>query len=379
MKKLAAYLLALSLIACSSPAGKGPNGAGDWTMFRGSPALTGSIDTDLPKAPQLLWSATTGTRTVASPLVKNGIVYTVTRRGQLRGYGPDGSEVFVKELGASVEATPLIVDTVLYIGTMEGNLLAIGLESREVLWEFPTEGQLSSPPMPAEYAGEAAVVVGSYDNFLYTLRRKDGALLSKFETGYYINGAVAVTDGQVAFGGCDQWLRIIDTQAGQMTDSLQLGSYVPASPVFAGKEGYVGDYEGNITHFTLKEGRILDAEAVSEGEGDSFTGLPVAGDKAVYFFRGERSLACLSRKDNAEKWVTLLKGPVGDSSPLETGNGILVCTKSGIVSILDAGTGEVKWEYDTGEDILACPAVLPGRFYILTVRGTLFCFTEKAK
>ena len=379
MRRLTAYLLVLSLFACSSPTGKGPDGAEDWTMFRGSPALTGAIGTDLPDAPKLLWSTTTGTRTVASPLVKDGIVYTVTRKGQLRGYGSDGTEVFVKELGASVEATPLIVDTVLYIGTMEGNLLAVGLESREVLWEFPTEGQLSSPPMPAEYEGEAAVVVGSYDNFLYTVRRSDGTLLSKFETGYYINGAVAVTDGDVAFGGCDQWLRIIDTKAGRQTDSLQLDSYVPASPVFAGKEGYVGDYEGNITHFKLEGGRISDAENVSKGEGDSFTGLPAAGDEAVYFFRGERSVACLSRKDHAEKWVTLLKGPVGESSPLETGNGVLVCTRSGIVSILDAGTGTVKWEYDTGEDILACPAVLPGRFYILTARGTLFCFSEKSR
>ena len=379
MRKPAAYLLVLCLAACSHPGGKGPDGTGEWTVFRGSPVLTGSIDTKLPKAPHLLWSATTGTRTVASPLVKDGVVYTVTRKGQLRGYGPDGSEVFVKELEAHVEATPLIVDTVLYVGTMEGNLLAIGLESREVLWEFPTEGQLSSPPMPAEYEGEAAVVVGSYDNYLYTLRRKDGALLSKFETGYYINGAVAVIDGHVAFGGCDQWLRIIDTKVGRLTDSLQLESYVPASPVFVGKEGYVGDFEGNITHFTLKDGRILDAETISEGEEDSFTGLPAAGDEAVYFFRGERSLACLSRKDNAEQWVTLLKGPVGESSPLETGNGILVCTKRGIVSILDAGTGDVTWEYDTGEDILASPAVLPGRFYILTARGTLFCFTDNKK
>ena len=379
MRRLTAYLLVLSLFACSSPTGKGPDGAEDWTMFRGSPALTGAIGTDLPDAPKLLWSTTTGTRTVASPLVKDGIVYTVTRKGQLRGYGSDGTEVFVKELGAPVEATPLIVDTVLYIGTMEGNLRAVGLESREVLWEFPTEGQLSSPPMPAEYEGEAAVVVGSYDNFLYTVRRRDGTLLSKYETGYYINGAVAVTDGDVAFGGCDQWLRIIDTKAGRQTDSLQLDSYVPASPVFAGKEGYVGDYEGNITHFKLEGGRISDAENVSKGEGDSFTGLPAAGDEAVYFFRGERSVACLSRKDHAEKWVTLLKGPVGESSPLETGNGVLVCTRSGIVSILDAGTGTVKWEYDTGEDILACPAVLPGRFYILTARGTLFCFSETSK
>ena len=379
MRKWAVYLLVLGLVACSGPAGKGPAGMGDWTMFRGSPALTGAIDTHLPDTPQLLWSITTGMRTVASPLVKDGIVYTVTRKGQLRGYEPDGTEVFVKELGAPVEATPLIVDTVLYVGTMEGNLLAIGLDSRNLLWEFPTEGQLSSPPMPAEYEGEAAVVVGSYDNYLYTVRRKDGTLLSKFETGYYINGAVAVTDGQVAFGGCDQWLRIIDTKVGLRTDSLQLGSYLPASPVFAGRDGYVGDFEGNITHFSLKDGRILDAETISEGEDDSFTGLPAAGDKAVYFFRGERSLACLSRKDNAEKWVTLLKGPVGESSPLETKNGILVCTKSGIVSILDAGTGAVKWEYDTGEDILACPAVLPGRFFILTARGTLFCFGEKTK
>ena len=102
MRKLAAYLLALGLIACSSPTGNGPDGAGDWTMFRGSPALTGSIDTDLPAAPQLVWSTTTGTRTVASPLVKDGIVYTVTRKGQLRGYGADGTEMFVREFGAPV-------------------------------------------------------------------------------------------------------------------------------------------------------------------------------------------------------------------------------------------------------------------------------------
>lgn len=379
MKRLAAYLTGLCLLACSGPAGKGPDGAGEWTMFRGSPALTGAVSTALPKKPQLLWSTTAGVRTVASPLVKDGIVYTVSRKGQLRGYGPDGTELFVKELDAPVEATPLIVDTTLFVGTIDGNLVAIGLGSREILWEFATEGQISSPPMPAGFEGEEAVVVGSYDNYLYTVRRKDGQLLSKFETGYYINGAVAVTDGYVAFGGCDQWLRIIDTEAGRQTDSLQLDSYVPASPIFAGNDGYVGDYSGNITHFTLKDGHILDAGTVTAGEGGSFTGLPAAGEKAVYFFRGDRSVACLSRKDNAEKWVTMLKGTVGESSPLETRSGVLVCTKSGIVSILDRESGEVTWEYDTGEDILACPAVLPERFYVLTAKGTLFCFSEKGK
>ncbi|MBO7487803.1 MAG: PQQ-binding-like beta-propeller repeat protein, partial [Bacteroidales bacterium] len=31
-------------------------------------------------------------------------------------------------------------------------------------------------------------------------------------------------------------------------------------------------------------------------------------------------------------------------------------------------------EYDTGEDILTCPAVSEGRFYIVTAKGTLLCF-----
>ena len=59
MRRLVVYLLIISLFACSRTAGNKADEAGDWTTFRGSPALTGAIDTDLPKAPQLLWSTTT--------------------------------------------------------------------------------------------------------------------------------------------------------------------------------------------------------------------------------------------------------------------------------------------------------------------------------
>ncbi|MDR2232442.1 MAG: PQQ-binding-like beta-propeller repeat protein [Tannerella sp.] len=54
----------------------------------------------------------------------------------------------------------------------------------------------------------------------------------------------------------------------------------------------------------------------------------------------------------------------------------IVCTRTGIVSILNAKTGELAWEYDTGEQITASPAVIKGAFYILTSKGTLFCFGE---
>lgn len=369
--------LAISLLTggCAGKGGETSAALEDWTTFRGDGNLSGSVSTALPSAPRLLWSTTTGQRTVASPLVKDGIAYTVGRRGLLRGVDSDGEEVFSKDFGTFIEATPLIIGTTMFIGTIDGCMMALSLTSGDTLWEYWTEGQISAPPMASLYGGEQAIVFGSYDNYLYTLRQRDGSLLSKFESGYYLNGAAAVTDGYLSFGGCDQWLRIIDTRRGTMTDSLMLDAYLPASPVFSGNDAYIGDYGGNIYHLSIKGGKIAAQEKIQKAsrDGASFVGLPAVGKENVYYFRG-RSLNCVSRKDGSVKWETLLKGPTGESSPEECLNGVLVCTKNGIISILDRESGEATWEYDTGEDILACPAVVSGRFYIVTAKGTLLCF-----
>lgn len=350
---------------------------GEWTSFRGENTLSGSVDIALPSSPTLLWSTTTGQRTVASPVVKDGVIYTIGRRGLVRGVDSEGTEVFSKDFGTFIEATPLIVDTTMFIGTIDGNLLAMELPSGEVAWHYATEGQISAPPMETDYAGKRAIVFGSYDNYLYTISQRDGETLSRFESGYYLNGATAVMDGYLCFGGCDQWLRVVDTKAGEMTDSLMLDAYIPASPVFSGKDAYVGDYSGNIYHLVIEKGKITSNGKIHTGDPtgeSSFTALPAVGKDNVYFFSEGRSITCASRKDGSVKWETLLKGPTGESSPQECRNGVLVCTKSGIISILDKKTGEVKWEYDSGEDILTCPAVVEGRFYVVTAKGTLLCF-----
>jgi outer membrane protein assembly factor BamB len=58
---------------------------------------------------------------------------------------------------------------------------------------------------------------------------------------------------------------------------------------------------------------------------------------------------------------------------------VVVCTRTGVVSVLDAESGELRWEYDAGEQIVASPAVVKDHFYILTSRGTLLCFGEDEK
>ena len=82
---------------------------------------------------------------------------------------------------------------------------------------------------------------------------------------------------------------------------------------------------------------------------------------------------------SAEVWRYLLKGQVGESSPVVCDGKVLICTKTGIVSILDAATGELLWEYDTGEQIIGSPAVIKDHFLVLSSKGTLFCFGKGKK
>ncbi|KAA6327742.1 Serine/threonine-protein kinase AfsK, partial [termite gut metagenome] len=70
----------------------------------------------------------------------------------------------------------------------------------------------------------------------------------------------------------------------------------------------------------------------------------------------------------------LQKGDSGESSPVVCNDKVIACSKNGFISLLDAATGELLWEYDTGEQITASPAVIKDAFYILTAKGTLFCF-----
>ena len=374
MNRLAAYCAALVLLfSCAGP--RGPQ-TQDWVYWRGDPALGGYTDTPLPADPVLLWSHGTDSRTVASPLVLGGTVFWPERRGTLHGVDASGQEVYTRALDTYIESTPLILDSVLYIGCISGRLEAIDLAERGRGWTFETEGQISAAPNAARLAGRDAVVVGSYDNWLYCVDRAVGGLLSRYESGYYINGAVAVAGDVLLVGGCDAWLRLIDLTTGEQTDSLKLDAYIPASPAIRGSTAYVGDYAGNLYAVDFRGRRITGSRklyAAPEPDGE-FTSLPAVSSDRVVFYQGDRTLAAIDRRSGAPCWETLMKGRLAESAPLIARDRVLACTRTGIVSILDLRDGRVLWEYDAGEDILGSPAVVSGRFYVLTARGTLLCF-----
>ena len=381
MKNLIFILLISLLFTCCGKSTDSSDVMGkmDWKLFRGNTCLSGYTDTKLPKNPVLLWTYKGETQTASSPIVDNGTTYWSDKRGRIRGVDINGQPVFDYDLKTAVEATPMIYDSTLYIGRIDGFMTAISLTKKDTVWNYETMGQISASPNLLNFVGHKAIVFGSYDNFLYCVDAKNGKVLSRFESGYYLNGSAAIWKEYVIFGGCDSWLRIINSETGIPTDSLLLDAYIPASPAVMGNFCYVGDYSGNMYELMLEDGKIVHHKKIAsdDSENGSFISVPAVSGEAYYFYSGDRHIQAVSRKTGEQIWRYMLKGNVGESSPVVCKDKIIVCTKTGIVSILDANSGELLWEYDTGEQIVGSPAIIKDHFMILTAKGTLLCFGKK--
>ena len=353
----------------------GSGQAKDWPIYRGSPSLCGYTDCTLPNVPQLVWSVTTQSRTVAAPIVYDGWVYTLDRKGCLRRFSAEGDSALVHDFQTTVEASFIVDDSILYVGRIDGRVNAFDIRSQRVMWDFETYGQVSGSPNLVDNQ----LLVGSYDGSMYTLDKKTGQKKSQFETGYYINGTAAVWKGYMMFGGCDSWVRVVDVSTGTMTDSLQLDTYVPASPAILDGVACACDYNGNVYEMTLADGKIthhrkLLASTTENDQEGGVVSMPTLTRRDVYLLSGDRYISCVNRASGKERWKKMLRGMVGECSPLVAKDKVLVCTKDGHVSILACEDGTELWHYETGESIVASPAIVGDYFYILTARGTLLCF-----
>lgn len=348
----------------------------DWTIFRGSPSLCGYAECVIPASPQLLWSRTVQSRTVAAPIVYDGMVYTLDRKGRLRRFSPEGDSVLVHDFKTAIEASFVADDSILYVGRIDGFVNAFSIARQQVVWHFETLGQISGSP---NLVGDQ-LLVGSYDGCMYTLDNKTGRKKGQFQTGYYINGTAAVWKNYIMFGGCDAWVRVVDVATGLMTDSLELDSYVPASPAILDGVACACDYNGNVYEMTLDNGKIashrklLASSADNEGQDGGVVSMPTLTRTDVYILSGDRYISCINRTSGQVRWRKMLRGMTGECSPLVAQDKVLVCTKDGHVSILNCKDGSELWHYEAGEQIIASPAIIGDRFYILTSRGTLLCF-----
>jgi len=143
----------------------------DWPAFRHDAARSGSVKTEVPTTPKLLWQKRAGEK-LAAPIVADGRVFV-----------------------------PLVD---------EHQMVALSAADGSRLWDYTAGARIDSPPT----YHRGTVIFGSADGWVYCVRAKDGELAWRFraapeqrrigafgqlESAWPVHGSVLVLDGTAYF------------------------------------------------------------------------------------------------------------------------------------------------------------------------------------
>jgi outer membrane protein assembly factor BamB len=212
------------------------------------------------------------------------------------------------------------------------------------------------------------LLFGSYDNNLYCLDAVNGEVQWKHETENFVNGTPAVYDSMAAFGGCDQYLRVLDGATGNQKMRVNAGSYIAESVAVADGEAYLGHYGGEVVCISLGRGRIR-WKYESEQKEPFFSSPAVTAEKVVIGCR-DSNIYCIDRESGKESWIYRTRGQV-DGSPVVAGRNVLAGSGDGRLYLLSLEDGTKKAEYDTGSAVQTTPAVQGNVAVVGTEGGSL--------
>lgn len=164
----------------------------------------------------------------------------------------------------------------------------------------------------------------------------------KFPTGNRIVSSPTFADNVIYFGGDDGNIYAVNSDTGTQVWKYATRGPVPASPAVVNGILYVGSYDGKF--YAL----------------DTKTGLA----KWKFATEGERRFEAKGLHGLQPKTQTIADNfDVYLSSPVVVQNTVFFGSGDGNVYALDAGSGDLKWKFKTGDVVHASPAYADGLIY----------------
>lgn len=272
-----------------------------------------------------------------------------------------------------------------------GEVFALNARNGKRAWAFQTAGKVySTPEVWKNY-----VVVGSTDNHIYCLNAKNGKLLWKYEAEKAVLGSPMVHDGVAYIGASDGKFRALDVRTGELLWSFdRVKGYVSAKPLWYDGKVYFGSWGNDFYALDPATG-----EQVWEWTNGSANRMlspaacyPVGANGRIFLVAPDRYMTALDAQSGAEIWrhhvdtirvresmglavdsqfvyVKTMDGNVYGMSatadsmeiawtsalqlPYEltpsaiatNGTQVFVPSHSGLLSALDARTGDVVWQH----------------------------------
>jgi outer membrane protein assembly factor BamB len=341
-------------------------GASDWPQFRGPSGQGHSDERGLPvewsESKNVAWKARVPGLGWSSPVVNGNLVWLTTATGDrdvsLRALAYEAAsgkeavnvEVFrvrsprdINPKNSWASPTPVLDGDLVFVHFGADGTAALTTEGK-IVWtaKFPYESQHGAGGSPIVY-GDLLILSGDGPDtaFVVALEKRTGKVKWKTNRRYPHDQAYT-TPLVIRVGDRDQVVSI---------GAFRVGAYDPAT----GKEIWRASY----------------------ADGFSNVPRPVFGHGLVYVATGFQEPSLIAIRPDGTGDVTkthvvwqLRRGAPLTPSPILVGDDLYVVNDLGIVSCVDAKSGNVIWQQRLSGSFSASPLFADGRLYFSSENGT---------
>jgi outer membrane protein assembly factor BamB len=218
---------------------------------------------------------------------------------------------------------------VIYFGSDYGRVYAVNISTGMDVWNYTTGTEVWATPLVTE----DRVYIGSADNNFYALNRINGTSVWVNQTGNDIHSSAKLYNGVVVFGSLDGNLYFLDADTGnEALPPFRTGGEIHGTPAIINDSAVFGSDDGKVYRVSLADG----------SEMWNFTGNPIEPGEVKY------------------------------SSAAISGNRVYIGSNNRNLYCLDLDTGNIVWDFATGDYVYASPAIHNGRVFVHSLDGFLY-------
>jgi eukaryotic-like serine/threonine-protein kinase len=272
------------------------------------------------------------------------------------------------ETEEEIRATPCVGPDLVYIGSYDNNLYALDRRTGALRWKFPTDGGICARPA----LWRDLVIFGSEDFNVYALNAQSGAEVWRYRTWHHVRSSPRVYHDIVYVGSDDGHMHAIDPRTGAMVWRYQTYREVQSSAAYANGQVYFGSRDNYVY--------AVDALTGEKKWGFRTNGPVIAAPYVIddYLYVGSFDFAvyCLEAKSGWRAWEERTEKFI-ISSPTVVGDNLYIGSTDGHLYCLNRRTGRRHWRYRAGNQVNSTPEVADGVVYFGSIDRSLYALDAK--
>jgi outer membrane protein assembly factor BamB len=353
--------LALALIMA-------PAVAGDWPGAKKDARHTSYADEALSPPLELDWSRNAGGGIGASPVISEGILYYSNDTGAtLTAVNlSTGAPLFSYKTAGSLESTPALADDQIIFGSYDGYVYCLRKSDGHLFWKRQLAGGMFSSALV--YGGR--VFIGTDVGTFYALDQATGTIEWTL-AGNLTQGTPAGDDGKVFIGMLDGNVYALGPVTGIVLWAFDTNDSIHSSPLIYNETVYLASRDGTLYALDEDTGRLRWSADLGYKTDATPAVDPASGTIFIGTFGGY--MFAVDAATGEFRWTSRFYGPIYATAAV-AGDTVYGNTQDGRLFALGTADGAERWTFDLGGDAWASPAIAGGRLVTGTMSGQLYVF-----